>query len=184
MNEQIKQIGERLKGLRDVLNISAEEVAELCDMPLDHYLKIEAGEADPGVYSLSRIARRYGISLDVLLFGEEPRMSTYYVTRKGEGPFVERNNNYQYQSLAWGFRGRKMDVYLTVVEPRPDGDKPRQGEHAGQEFDIVTEGTLEITIKDKELVLHEGDSIYFDASQRHCMRALNGKPAKFVTVLI
>lgn len=184
MNEKIKQIGERLKGLRDVLDISADEVAELCGMPLEHYLKIEAGEADPGVYSLSKISRRYGISLDVLLFGEEPHMSSYYVTRKGEGPVVERNNNYQYQSLAWGFRGRKADIYFTMVEPRPDGAKPRQGEHQGQEFDIVTEGTLEITIKDKVLVLGEGDSIYFDASQRHCMRALNGRPAKFVTVLI
>ena len=47
MDEAIKQIGERLKGLREVLNIPAEEVAELCDISLDHYLKIEAGEADP-----------------------------------------------------------------------------------------------------------------------------------------
>lgn len=29
MDEAIKQIGERLKGLREVLNIPAEEVAEL-----------------------------------------------------------------------------------------------------------------------------------------------------------
>ena len=49
MDEAIKQIGERLKGLREVLNIPAEEVAELCDISLDHYLKIEAGEADPSV---------------------------------------------------------------------------------------------------------------------------------------
>ena len=47
MDEAIKQIGERLKGLREVLNIPAEEVAELCEISLDHYLKIESGEADP-----------------------------------------------------------------------------------------------------------------------------------------
>ena len=43
MDEAIKQIGERLKGLREVLNIQAEEVAELCEISLDHYLKIESG---------------------------------------------------------------------------------------------------------------------------------------------
>ena len=43
MEESIQQIGERLKGLRDVLNIPAEEVAELCGISLEHYLKIEAG---------------------------------------------------------------------------------------------------------------------------------------------
>ena len=47
MDEAIKQIGERLKGLREVLNIPAEEVAELCEISLDHYLKIESGEAAP-----------------------------------------------------------------------------------------------------------------------------------------
>ena len=42
MDEAIKQIGERLKGLREVLNIPAEEMAELCEISLDHYLKIES----------------------------------------------------------------------------------------------------------------------------------------------
>ena len=82
MDEAIKQIGERLKGLREVLNIPAEEVAELCEISLDHYLKIESGEADPSVYRLSKISKRYGIDLDVLLFGEEPRMKGYYVTAR------------------------------------------------------------------------------------------------------
>ena len=109
MEESIQQIGERLKGLRDVLNIPAEEVAELCGISLEHYLKIEAGEADPSVFRLSKISKRYGIDLDVLLFGEEPRMSAYYVTRKGMGPEIDRGNDYKYRSLAGGFRGRKAD---------------------------------------------------------------------------
>ncbi len=76
MDEQIRQIGERLRGLREVLDIPAEEVAELCDITPEHYMKIESGEADPSVYRLSKIAKRYGIALDVLMFGEEPRMSS------------------------------------------------------------------------------------------------------------
>ena len=89
MEDSLKQIGLRLKGLREVLEIPAEEVAELCDISLEHYLKIEAGEADPSVYRLSKISKRYGISLDVLMFGEEPRMDAYFLTRKNQGPTVE-----------------------------------------------------------------------------------------------
>lgn len=121
MEESIRQIGERLKGLREVLNIPAEEVAELCDISLEHYLKIEAGEADPSVFRLSKISKRYGIDLDVLLFGEEPRMSAYSVTRKGTGPEIDRGNDYKYQSLAGGFRGRKADPFLVKVDPLPNG---------------------------------------------------------------
>ena len=96
MDEAIKQIGERLKGLREVLNIPAEEVAELCDISLDHYLKIESGEADPSVYRLSKISKRYGIDLDVLLFGDEPRKKGYYVTGQGQRPEIDRNHKSTY----------------------------------------------------------------------------------------
>ena len=45
MDTSLKQIGERLKGLREIFNISPEEIAQLCDISLEHYFKIEAGEA-------------------------------------------------------------------------------------------------------------------------------------------
>ena len=184
MEESIRQIGERLKGLREVLNIPAEEVAELCDISLEHYLKIEAGEADPSVFRLSKISKRYGIDLDVLLFGEEPRMSAYSVTRKGTGSEIDRGNDYKYQSLAGGFRGRKADPFLVKVDPLPNGKKYRQNTVDGQEFNVVTEGTLEITIDDKVIVLNEGDSIYLDGRRPHCMRALNNKSVTFINVVI
>ena len=47
----------------------------------------------------------------------------------------------------------------------------------------VTEGTLELTIGKKVLVLEAGDSIYFDATQPHAMRALNGKAVKFLAII-
>jgi len=184
MEESIKQIGERLKGLRDVLGIPAEEVAELCDISLEHYLKIEAGEADPSVYRLSKISKRYGISLDVLLFGEEPRMSGYFLTRKNQGLSVERRKEYKYQSLASGFRGRKVDPFLTQVDPLPEGENYHKNSHDGQEFDYIVEGKMEITIGEKTMTLAEGDSIYFDASQPHCIRAIGGQSVKFLCVVI
>ena len=40
MHDAIEQIGERLRGLRDVLDIPAEDVAQLCDLDIDTYLKM------------------------------------------------------------------------------------------------------------------------------------------------
>jgi quercetin dioxygenase-like cupin family protein len=48
---------------------------------------------------------------------------------------------------------------------------------------MVLEGTLELTIGQKALVLEEGDSIYFDATQPHGMRALGGKIVRFFAVI-
>ena len=58
MEDQIRQIGQRLKGLREVLDIPAEEVAQLCGVSVEHYMKMEEGEADPSVYRLSKISKR------------------------------------------------------------------------------------------------------------------------------
>ncbi len=184
MEDSIKQIGQRLKGLREVLDIPAEEVAEVCGVSLEHYLKMEEGNADPSVYRLSKISKRYGIALDVLLFGEEPRMKGYFLTRRGKGMGVERSKDYKYQSLASGFQGREVDPFLVTVDPLPDDANHNKNSHAGQEFDFVLRGELEITIGDKVMVLHEGDSIYFDASQQHCMRAIGESKVTFVCVVI
>lgn len=108
MNEAIKPVSERLKGLLDVLDIPAQEVADLCGVPLDVYVRMEEGDGELSVSSLRKISRKYGIALDVLLFGEEPRMSSYFLTRNGRGMGVERRKAYKHQSLAGGFRGARL----------------------------------------------------------------------------
>ena len=42
----------------------------------------------------------------------------------------------------------------------------------------------EITIGEKVIVLYPGDCIYFDASNPHCMRAINNARVEFLTVII
>lgn len=183
MTEDIKQIGQRLKGLRDVLDIEASEVAALCGITTEQYEKMERGESELSVANLQKIAREYQVDLDVLLFGEEPHMSNYFLTRRGKGLSVERRKAYHYESLASGFRGRKAEPFIVTVSPKPD-DAPRESNaHPGQEFNMVFEGTLELTIGEKVLTLNVGDSIYFDATQPHGMRALEGKPVKFLAII-
>ena len=37
MNDQIKQIAERLRGLRDVLELTSEDIARDCDISAEEY---------------------------------------------------------------------------------------------------------------------------------------------------
>jgi transcriptional regulator with XRE-family HTH domain len=181
--EAIQLIGERLKGLREVLDLSVEEIAETCGITPEAYQKMERGESELHVSNLQKIAKKYGISLDELMFGEEPHMSSYFITRKGKGQSVERRKAYHYESLASGFRGRKADPFIVRVEPKPDGTPLEKNSHANQEFNMVLEGSMELFIGEKRLTLNEGDSIYFDSTQPHCMRALNGQPVKFLAII-
>ena len=183
MHNAIQQIGERLRGLRDVLDIKAEDVAQLCDLDIDTYLKMEDGEGELSISSLQKISRKYGIALDVLLFGEEPHLSHYFLTRKGQGMSVERRKAYKYQSLASGFRGRSADPFLVTVEPSAADAPIHLNSHQGQEFNYVTSGSLLLTIGKKTLTLNEGDSIYFDATQPHGMKAIGDKAVQFLAII-
>ncbi len=184
MNEQLKQIGERLKGLRDSLDLTAEEVAEKCNIPVDQYKAYESGAQDISVSSLNEIALHMGVGLSVLMFGEEAKMTSYFVTRKGKGLAVERVKAYKYQSLAAGFIGRKTQPFLVTVEPKENDEPIHLNTHEGQEFNMVLEGRLQLRIGGKDLFLEEGDSIYFNSSQLHGMKALDGKPVQFLAVII
>lgn len=184
MSDNIKQISERLRGLREVLELSPQEVSSSCNIPLDEYIKMESGDSDISVGALQKIARKYDITLDVLMFGEEPKMHSYFLTREGTGISVERTKAYKYQSLASGFEKRMIDPFIVTVEPKPDDTPIFFNSHEGQEFNYVLEGKMLLQIDGKKLILNEGDSIYFDSSRPHGMKALNNTQVKFLAIIM
>jgi uncharacterized cupin superfamily protein len=46
------------------------------------------------------------------------------------------------------------------------------------------EGSLMIIVDGHEIVLNEGDSIYFDSAYQHAMKAMNNQSAKFLALII
>ena len=184
MDEQLKQIGERLKGLRDALDLTAQEVADACGLNVEKYEKVEQGEEDITISKLMKIAHKYGVSAEELMFAEAPRMKSYFVVRKGQGMSVERTKAYKYQSLVSGYVNHKADVFIVTVEPKPEAHTVYKNNHAGQEFNLVLEGAMDIYLDGKTIRLNEGDSIYFDSSKPHGMLALGDKAVRFLAAAI
>lgn len=183
MSNEIKQVGERLKGLREALDISPADFAESCSISLQEYLSYENGERDITISTLKNIAAQYNIDSSVLMFGDEPRMNSYFLTRKGKGQAIERVKAYHYQTLGGGFNNPMADIYEVTVEPTTS-DELHLSSHVGQEFNLVLEGSMMLQINGKELMLTEGDSIYFDSALPHGMRAMDNKRVKFLTVVL
>ncbi len=183
MNQQIKQIAERLKGLRDALDISTEDIAKVCEITNDEYIDAESGEKDIPVSLLQKISQYYNVELSTLMFGNEAYMSSYYLTRAGSGPAVERRKAYKYQSLAAGFKNREFTPFKVTVSY--DAEKLiTLNSHNGQEFNYILEGKLLLNLNGKEIILHPGDSIYFDSNIPHGMKALDGENVKFLAIII
>ncbi len=184
MSTDLKLIGERIKGLRDALDLSPAEMAQKLEVDEEVYLQYETGEKDISVSFLQRIEREFNVDLATLMFGTEPKMNSYFITRKDKGVSVERVSAYKYQSLTSGFTNNVAEVFIVTVEPKPMEEDFYQNIHAGQEFNMILEGSMVLNINGKNLILKEGDSIYFDSSLPHGMKALHDKPVKFLAVVL
>jgi len=184
MKEKIKEIASRIHELRELSDIKVEEMAKYLNIPLETYKKYEKGTTDIPASILYEIALRFKVDMGLLLTGEEARMHIFTVTRKKKGVGVRRRKQYRYENLAEKFIHKKAETFIVTVEPRNDDDKPSTNSHPGQEFDYILKGNLKIYIHDNEIILEEGDSIFFDSSYEHAMEALNNKPAEFLAIIM
>lgn len=184
MPETLHEIASRVKELREISNVSVETFAQKLHMPKSNYEEFENGNADIPTSKLCEIAQILGVSLTAILTGDTPRMNVFTITRHNKGIPIERRKEYAYQALAQNFVGKKAEPFIVTVSPRSDDDHVPLHSHAGQELDFILQGKLEITIRGNNLVLNEGDCIYFDSSHPHGMKALDNKPVKFIAVII
>ena len=184
MQEQLKQIAERIRGLREIVGVSQQTIAKELGISENIYQEYEQGAADIPVGILYKLAHRFNVELSSLLTGEEPRLHTYCLTRNSKGVSVERRQDYKYQSLAYNFIHKKAEPFLVVVEPEAAETPVHYNNHPGQEFDYVLEGTMKVVLDGHEVTLNEGDSLFYDSGVNHGMKALNGKPVKFLAIIM
>jgi transcriptional regulator with XRE-family HTH domain len=179
-----REIGERMRGIRELSELSAAELAQKINTTPERLAAYERGEADIPVSILHDISAELHISMTELLTGDTAKLSTYSVVRKDTGVGVERRSAYDYKALAYTFSQRKMDPFLITIEPKPDNEPLSTNTHGGQEFHYCLEGSFMLRIDNHELVINEGDAVYFDSKYPHGMRALDGKCAKELVIII
>jgi len=183
MLEQIKQVAERIRDLREIGDTTAESLAVQLNLPLETYVSYESGEADIPISVLYNIANIFHVELGALLTGENPRLHVYAVVRNGKGASIDRRKEYHHESLASNFANKKAEPFLVTVEPAAKDAAVALNSHPGQEFNYVLNGTLKIVVDNHEVILNEGDSLFFDSSYEHGMQALNNAPAKFLAII-
>ncbi len=180
MKKHYENIPVRIRELRDILEISPEEMAEKLEIDVDFYNEIESGKKDIPISMLYEVASILGVDFTTLLTGDSPKMKSYTVVRAGTGAVVERYPGYDYTSLCYNFIGREMEPML--VHLLPEDEMPELVSHGGQEFNYVLKGKVRIIIGNKEHVLNPGDCIYFDPKLPHGQHAVD-EPAEFLTVI-
>ncbi len=186
MNTELKQVAQRLKGLREILGISTEQMAEIASVTVEEYEICESGEKDLSFAFLYKCANKMGVDVSEIVKGTTPKLSSYTVCRSGQGTRKHRRSGFEHNHLADMLKNRLAEPYLIDVKYSAENEKNpiMLTTHKGQELNYVLKGTLKVAVGSHEEILNEGDSIYYDAQTPHGMIALNGEDCKFLAVAV
>ncbi len=182
MNDQIKDIGMRLRFMREDCDYTVKDMAEKLNVSEKDYEAFENGDKDFSFSFIYNAADVLGIDVLHLISGDSPTLSMCCMVKKGNGYSVKRAHEYDYKHLAYTFRDRKSEPYLVTITP--DEKPPVMHGHEGQEFNYVLSGKMKLYIGDISYELSKGDSIYFDGSIPHAEVAMGEKQTEFIAVVI
>jgi transcriptional regulator with XRE-family HTH domain len=181
MEEQYQLISARLRELREIFDLSQEDMAKEVGVDVTQYAEYEESGKNIPISVLYHISQKFGVEMSEILTGEQAHISTMQVCRRGKGQTIDRYPGYMFESLAPRFKGKIIEPLLVTLLPG-ETEAPLVS-HSGQEFNIVLEGTIAITYEDKEVILNAGDAVYFDPTNLHGQKAIGNEKARFLTVI-
>ena len=183
---QLSEIATRIKELREIMGFSVKEMTEKTDVDEKTYLLYESGNVDIPFSFIHKCALSFGVEMTELLEGSSAKLSTYTVTRKGQGQETAKEDGINIYNLAPKFKDKLAEPYYVKYEYNASQqNKPiHLTTHSGQEFDLVLSGKLKVQVGNHVEILEEGDSIYYNSSTPHGMIAVDGKDCVFCAVVM
>jgi len=184
--QKLLEVAVRIKEMREIFGFSVEEMAKKTDVSVEQYCDFESGKQDFPFTFIHKCSLAFNIGISDLLEGKSALLSSYTVTRKGQGQQTAKEDGIVIQNLAPWFRKKISEPYFVTYKYSKElQDKPiHLTKHSGQEFDFILKGKLKIQVGDNIEYLSEGDSIYYNSSTPHGMIAVDGEECQFVAVVL
>ncbi|MDO4748555.1 MAG: AMP-binding protein [Eubacteriales bacterium] len=186
LDYKIQEMAARIRELREIQNLTVEQMAKKTDVTVSEYIDCEEGKSDLNFAFIYRCAMALSVNVTDIIEGYSPNLKNYSVTRAGFGQKVAQAHGMTYYNLAYAFQNRIAEpLYVrSVYDENAQNSDIELTTHEGQELDIVIEGNLMVQVGEHKEILGPGDSIYFDSDKPHGMIAVNGKDCVFYAIVL
>lgn len=175
-------VARRVAALRREVGMTLKEFGEKTGLSDAYLSRVENGHAALTIASLAKIADVFATPL-ATFFEDAEQPARIVICRAGAGRVVR-------------FRGRSGTLVSLLAEPKQNklmeplivdvatapGDVPLKA-HPGEEFNYVIEGRCRFLFGTDEHVLEAGDSVYFDATTEHAVRAIDRQPCRLLAIV-
>ena len=177
MDSDINHIGQRIRRLRRESKMTLLEVATASSLSVGFLSQVERNLTGISISSLVNVAKALSVPLGALLEhprqaqpdSHEGRRESYRV-----GPMRQR-----YERLSTTFDGSLLNAVKVLML---EGYSSEWVAHGGDEFVYVLSGQVRYTLRKKDYVLAAGDSLHFNAQERHRVVNTGPGPAELIVV--
>ncbi|MFC5404562.1 helix-turn-helix domain-containing protein [Cohnella soli] len=163
--EQIHiRLGQNLKAIRKMRELSLDQMSEMTGVSKAMLAQIERGESSPSISTIWKIANGLRLTFSTLIQETRPAVS---VVRQSEvPPLSSEDGKFRAYPLHPFDPHQHLEIYSVEMDPESTHWSDAHNEGV-EEFLIIAEGTLELTIGEEQYVLGQGDSLRFAADRTH-----------------
>ncbi len=186
MDYSLKEVAGRIKDLREAKGYTPEELAKLTGVTVEDYKILEQGETDFSFTFIYKCAKACGVEVVDILEGTSTTLTSFAITRKGEGLKIVKKHGVVYNNLAPKFKGKLAEPFLVKFPYLEEEQNTpiKLASHNGQEFDVIVKGSLKVQVGNHVDILHEGDSIFYNSIIPHGMIAVSEGGCEFHAVVL
>ena len=176
VDEQIQQIGIRIRETRKQKGFTLQELANLVGLSVPYLSQIENGRVNINIVNLESIARALDKPLINFFVNGSPPDSVS-VIRQSERRWFALGEKASESLLVKS----RSNFEIFVIHLEPGSDTVQDSIHQGEEFSYVIKGKVRVTLKNTNIYdLSEGDIIYYKSDIPHLWQNLGDESVEIL----
>ncbi|MGL4949341.1 MAG: helix-turn-helix domain-containing protein [Anaeroplasmataceae bacterium] len=172
------QIGTKIKELRLENGLTQEELANRVELTKGYISQLENNLTSPSIETLMDILEILGTNLSDFFSNSDDEKIAF----KKEEFFEKQDTNLKH-TISWIIpNALKYEMEPIIIDIEPGGKSFVDEPHPGEEFGYVLEGEIQLVLGKRKLIIKQGETFYFRASQSHYILNITKKIARVLWV--
>jgi transcriptional regulator with XRE-family HTH domain len=164
------EISKKLKQFRTERKLTLEKLASKTDCTKSYISQLEKGLTAPSVSMLGRLAGALDVHVADFFREIDNHEEEDWCFRKSKRRQIAYpDGKVVTQLLTRSMSQKKMQPIISTIKPGGTADQSGQLTHpvGSEEFVLVMKGKLHFEINGKDMILEEGDTLYFNGELPH-----------------
>jgi transcriptional regulator with XRE-family HTH domain len=179
---QLSVLAEELRHFRKKNQFSLEQLSEISGVSRSMISKIERCETVPSTVILSKLAEALGVTFSQLMAPAIDR-EIVHIPAARQPILRDEQSGFQRRCLSPVLPGRGVDWVLNTLPAGTETGNFVAHRRGVEEYIYVLKGRLRATVGDQQIVLGEGDSLYFQADADHSFSNLGKGDCQYFLII-